>query len=129
MQPYVQVTGVATECLKEEATFEVNLEQYISCLKSGPSTKQAVGESMKPFTTFLCHIPDSPKYKTWGSKPLPGNKRFVSVGGNLIGVDRSGNGAEVKQFRINVDNISFCGHYVQPVNLEASMNPPGCTYV
>ena len=127
MPPHVQVTGVAMECSKENATFEVNVKQYISCLKPGPV--QAGGSPMKPFTTFFCHIPDSPKYRTSGSKPLPGNKRFVSVSGLLTGVDRSGDGSEVEQFRIDVDAISFCGHYVQPVDPAASMNPPTCTYV
>ncbi len=75
-RPYVKVTGVAMELSKDQATFEVNVEQYISSFKSNtPTTPQAGGSRFKPTTRFFCHIPDSPKYKSWGSKPLPGNKR------------------------------------------------------
>lgn len=81
---------------------------------------------MKPATTFFCHIPDSPKYKAYG-KPLPRNKCFVSLCGFITGVDRSGDGSEVEKFRVDVDNITFGGQYVQPA--VASKNPQSCTFI
>lgn len=110
-------------CLKAEAMFEVTVEQYISCFKSCPS-KDA--DLLKPATTFFCHIPDSPKYRNC-SKPLPGNKRFVSLHGFLTRIDRSGDGSEVERFRIDVNNICFCGQYVQPAVVSESKIPQSCT--
>ena len=51
---------------------------------------------------------------------MPGNKRYVSVCGFLTGVDRSG---EVEQFLIDVENVTFCGQYVQPANSVALASP------
>ena len=96
--------------------FEVNIEQYI-CVKLDPSsTKQAGGSRLKSTTCFFCRIPDSPKYRTLASKPMPGNKHYVSVCGFLIGVDRSGNNSKVEQFLINIESVTFCGQYIQPTN-------------
>lgn len=127
MRPYIQVTGVVGECSKADATFEVTVEQYIACYKS-TNTKEP-GSRLKPATTFFGHIPDSPRYKSWSNKPVPGSKRFVSFCGFLSGVDMFGDGSEVEKFRIdNVDNITFCGQYVQPAPV-ASMNSQTCTCV
>ena len=74
-------------------------------------------DRLKPTTRFLCHIPDSPKYKGWTGKPMPGNKRWVSVRGLLTRVDRSSDNSEVEQFGIDVENIiSFWGQYILPAN-------------
>ena len=45
---------------------------------------------------------------------MPGNKRFVSLCGFLTGVDKLDDESEVEIFRIKIDNITFCGQYVQP---------------
>lgn len=124
MRPFIHVTGVAMECLKAESTFEVNVEQYISRVKSDLSTEQAGGNRLKPTTRFLCHIPDSAKYKSWRSKPMPTNNRWVSILGVLTKVDRSSNNLEVEQFRIDIDNIVFCGQYVPLVISAASSSVP-----
>jgi hypothetical protein len=121
VRAYVQVTGVAEKCSKTEATFEVTVEQYISCLESA---KDPGGNYIKPVTTFFFRIPNSGRYKN--GKPVPGNKRFVSVRGFLTGVDRSGIGSEVEKFIIDMDTITFCGQYVPPV---ASMSSHRCTRV
>lgn len=113
------------EVSKEAATFEVNVEQYISCATSDPSTKQAGGRS-KITTRFLCHIPDSPKYRN--GKPLPGNKRWVTIGGHVTGVEKSNEKSEVEQFRINVENVTFCGLYSPPAN-SAAFVPQHCECV
>ena len=121
--PYFQVTGVAMEVSKAEATFEVNVEQYISSTKSDPS-QQAGGRS-KPTTRFLCHIPDSPRYRN--GKPMPSNNRWVTICGYVTGVDMSSDNSEVEQFRINIENVAFCGPYTPPANLAASV--PSCECV
>jgi hypothetical protein len=125
-KPFIQVTGVAMEVSREKATFEVTVEQYISCYKSNPSTPQG-GTHLKPTTTFFCYIPDLPKFRTSTKKPLPGNKRFVSISGFVTGVDTSGDGSKVEQFRIEVRTIVFCGQYIPPVHTMPS--PQSCTYI
>jgi hypothetical protein len=122
--PYFHVTGVAMAVSKAEATFELNVEQYISCPKSDPSTKQAGGRS-KPTTRFFCHIPDSPKYRS--GKPMPGNNRWVTIGGYVTGVRRSSDNSEVEQFQIKVENLAFCGAYTPPANSVVSV--PQSEYV
>jgi len=117
------VTGVAMEHSKAEAMFEITVEQYVSCVKSDPPAKKGV-DRLKPTTSFLCHIPDSSKFKSWGSKPMPGNKRYVSICGFLTGA-RTGSHSEVEQFLIDVESVTFCGHYVQPVN-SPTLASPSC---
>ena len=115
------VTGVAMERSKAEAMFEITVEQYVSCVKSDPPAKKGANR-LKPTTCLLCHIPDSAKFKSWGSKPMPGNKRYVSVCGFLTGA-RSGSNSEVEQFLIDVESVTFCGHYVQSSTLPAVASP------
>jgi hypothetical protein len=106
------------ECSREQATFELNVEQYVGCF-----TYANDGSRIKPTTTFFCSIPDSGKYKNWSSKPNPGNKRYTSVSGVLTGVDRLDNDSGVGQFKIEVDNVTFCGPYIPPAtNSAASAN-------
>ena len=119
VRPFIHVSGVATKCLKAESTFEVNVEQYISCVRSDLSTEKAGGNRLKPITSFLCHIPDSPKYRNWRSKPMPTDNRWVSILG-FLRMDRSGNNLEVERFRIDIDNIVICGQYVPLVTSAAS---------
>jgi protein tyrosine/serine phosphatase len=124
MRPYFHVTGVATEVSKAEATFEVNVEQYISCAKSDPSATSSLDRSKpttrsKLTTRFFCHIPDSPKYRS--GKPMPAKNRWVTIYGYVTGVDMSSDNTEVEQFRMNIENIAFCGPYIPPANSAASV--------
>jgi hypothetical protein len=50
---------------------------------------------------------------------MPGNNRWVSICGFLTGVDRSSDNSEVEQFRIDVENVNFCGQYIPPANSPA----------
>jgi len=110
-------------CSQTNATFEVTVGQYITCFRS---TKDG-GSQSKSATTFFCHIPDSPRYKNWSGKPLPGNKRFVSLCGFLTGVETSGDDdSEVENFRIDIEDITFCGQYIQPA-VVMPVNPQSCT--
>jgi hypothetical protein len=119
--PYFTVTGVAVECSQDEGTFEMNVEQYISC---DLSTKGAGGSRSKPFTRFRCHIPNSPKYKN--RRPLPWNRRHVSIFGFLTKEERSDNNSNVEIYLIDVESITFCGVYTQPANPAAFVPQNGC---
>jgi hypothetical protein len=59
---------------------------------------------------------------------VPANKRYVSLSGFLTGVDKLDDGSEVDKFRIDVDNITFCGQYVQPA-AASTISQTRCTYV
>lgn len=109
---------------KAEATFEINIEQYVSCVKSEPSTKKGVGR-LKPTTFFLCRIPDTPKFKSWGSKPIPGNKRYASICGILTGAERSSDDSKVEEFLIDTEFVTPCGHYV-PLANPVVLASPSC---
>jgi hypothetical protein len=126
IRPFIYITGVAMERSKTEATFEINVEQYVSCVKSELSTSSKNGVSgLKLTTSFLCHIPDTPKFKSWGRKPMPGNKRYTSVCGILTGAARSGDDSEVEEFLIDTECVTPCGHYV-PLANPAPHAPPSC---
>ena len=63
---YLHILGAAVNCDEKEATFKVEIDQYISTLKDVKSSQS------KFVTTFSCSIPDSPRYKT--GKPVPYNR-------------------------------------------------------
>jgi hypothetical protein len=111
---------------KTEATFEINIEQYVSCVKSDASTKKGVSHS-KPSTFFLCHIPDTAKFKSWGSKPMPGSKRYTSICGILKGADKSSDGSEVEEFLVDTECVTPCGNYV-PLANPAALASPSCEH-
>lgn len=124
VRPFIYITGVAMEHSKTEATFEINIEQYISCVKSEPSTKKGVSR-LKPTTTFFCHIPDTAKFRSWGRKPMPGNKRYASICGIITGANRSGDDSEVEEFRIDTECVTPCGPFV-PLANRAAVASPSC---
>ncbi|KAF8957984.1 hypothetical protein BDZ97DRAFT_1843975 [Flammula alnicola] len=57
----VHVSGIATNCQKDQGSFDLDLEHYVSALKD---TKH-----VKAFAPLTCFIPDSPRYKN--GKPPP----------------------------------------------------------
>jgi hypothetical protein len=105
---------------KTEATFEITVEQYISCVKSEP--KKGVNR-LKPTTSFLCHIPDTAKFKSWGRKPMPGNKRYASICGTITGANRSGDDSEVEEFLIDTECVTPCGPFVPLANPATPASP------
>jgi hypothetical protein len=126
LQPFIYITGVAMEHSKAEATFEIKIEQYVSCVKSDPSTKKGVSR-LKPTTFFLCYIPDTAKFKSWGHKPMPGNKQYASICGIFTGANRSGDGSEVEEFLIDTECVTSCGHYV-PLANPVKLASPSCEF-
>jgi hypothetical protein len=104
-QPYVHVTGAATNCEKLQGTFDLDVQQYISMTKANQNNKIIVPIS--------CYIPDSPRWKT--SKPVPYNNRYTSITGLLtdVSLNTETTCSEEKQpiecFHITVDNVIFTG--------------------
>ncbi|KAJ7904156.1 hypothetical protein B0H13DRAFT_1620653 [Mycena leptocephala] len=98
---FVQVCGVATNMKKDDATFEIAAEQYISATK-------------KPeILPTRCMIPDTRRFEKY--KPIPAKGEFVSVTGFLTGVERNDDHT-VKQFLIDVDQVvcSWVNNPTQP---------------
>jgi hypothetical protein len=126
VRPFVHITGVAIERSKTEAMFDINVEQYVSCVKSNPGSTSKGVNRLKPTTFFLCHIPDTAKFKSWGRKPMPGNKRYASVFGTLTGANRSGNDSEVEEFLIDTECVTPCGQYVPLATNRAALGSPSC---
>ncbi|KAJ7217387.1 hypothetical protein C8J57DRAFT_1095875 [Mycena rebaudengoi] len=93
-RPYTHITGLPSNINKDDATFEVNVEQYIAATKS-----------TKLFPA-RCLIPDTARFKNF--KPVPSQGKCVSVMGHLSAVERDDNRA-VKNFFIDVDNVIFLG--------------------
>ncbi|KAJ7917782.1 hypothetical protein B0H13DRAFT_2321992 [Mycena leptocephala] len=99
---FVQVCGLASNINKDDATFDVVVEQYISATRSPES-----------FPT-RCFIPDTPRFQNY--KPVPNKGKFVSVTGFLTGVERDDDHA-VKHFLLDVDQVVFLGQ--QPHSASA----------
>ena len=74
---YVHLSGYAANCNQREATFDIDISQYISMMGPGSKTK--------PTASFACTVLDSPRYEKFG-KPVPYAKRYVSVTGFLANV-------------------------------------------
>ncbi|KAF8170591.1 hypothetical protein BJ912DRAFT_821228, partial [Pholiota molesta] len=99
--PFLHIVGVAGDCKKEAGTFRIDVEQYISFYKDS---------TPKPFTSFLCRFPDSPKYKD-GKFPMPPNRRYMTITGFLSDV-KYVNDIEVdgvEYFVIDIETIVFTG--------------------
>lgn len=99
---------------RSEAKFDLDIEQYVSCMKNAlKSASSQITKPIKPIAPISCTIPDSPKYK--GGKPIPFNKRYVTVSGFLSDImfkEDISTGREVERFKIEVDNMVFLGQYV-----------------
>ena len=100
---------------RSEAKFDLDIEQYVSSMKDvlKPASSQNA-KPIKPIAPISCTIPDSPKYK--GGKPIPFNKRYVTVSGFLSDImfnaDIGTDSRKVEHFKIDVDSMVFLGQYV-----------------
>jgi len=95
------LTFVFTECDEKEATFDVEIDQYISTLKDVKSSPS------KFVTPFSCSIPDSPQYKT--GKPVLYNRQYISISGFLTDVTYKPDSDVMQRFHLKVENIVFLG--------------------
>jgi len=96
---YLHILGVAVNCNEKEATFDVEIDQYISTLKDVKSSPS------KFVTPFSCSIPDSPRYKT--GKPVPYNRQYISISGFLTDVTYKPDSDVMQRFHLKVENIVF----------------------
>jgi hypothetical protein len=104
----MHLSGLALNCKPDKATFTLDVDVYVSSYKDA---RDGTGSNLlRPTAPFLCKIPDSPKYKS-GGKPMPYNRRYVSIVGALTDVtfingDRH---QGIERFHIIVDQIVFLG--------------------
>ena len=104
---YLHISGAAVNCDEKEATFNIEIDQYISTLKNVKSSPS------KFITPFSCSIPDSPRYKT--GKPVPYNRRYISISGFLTDVTYEPDSDVVQRFHLKVENIVFLGQQTNTI--------------
>ena len=104
---YLHISGAAVNCDEKEATFDIEIDQYISTLKNVKSSPS------KFITPFSCSIPDSPRYKT--GKPVPYNRRYISISGFLTDVTYEPDSDVVQRFHLKVENIVFLGQQTNTI--------------
>ncbi|KAF8966831.1 hypothetical protein BDZ97DRAFT_1903666 [Flammula alnicola] len=120
----VHVSGLATNCQKEQGSFDLDLEHYVSALKD---TKH-----VKAFAPLTCIIPDSPRYKN--GKPVPYNHRYISAFRFLTNIIfKPSSDVAVDRFVITIEDITFMGQLLQANNsvhantLDTPAKPPRMT--
>ncbi|KAF8173945.1 hypothetical protein K438DRAFT_1771809 [Mycena galopus ATCC 62051] len=112
--PYVHICGSAFNVDVLTATYSVTAEQYTGTFRD--LQKKQTGSLLS--TVWI--IPDSPRYENI-KKPVPYNKHFVMVTGNITGMTSVLENDQVNDsFRISVDNVVFLGTYVPPATPAAS---------
>lgn len=100
-QGFVQLCGVATNINRDDATFNVEAEPYVSAVKDV--------DGIKAIFPARCLILNTARFKKY--KPIPANGRYVSVTGFLTNVELQEDHT-VKQFVIDIDQVIFLGQYV-----------------
>ena len=95
-QPFLNVSGAATNSDKSEGVFNINASQYTTHYK----TNRAL--SVLPVRAQF----NLNKYKT--KKPIPSDNTYVAVEGFLADIDTDSTGHTLL-FHIEVDNINFLG--------------------
>ncbi|KAJ7233377.1 hypothetical protein C8J57DRAFT_1532514 [Mycena rebaudengoi] len=96
---YATVCGVAHSINRDDATFELNAEQYLSATRASEA-----------FPT-RCLIPSIPKFNKF--KPIPGDGKSATVSGFLTGLERNDD-KMVKHFIVDVDTVTFHGGSTAP---------------
>ncbi|KAJ7891505.1 hypothetical protein B0H13DRAFT_1887135 [Mycena leptocephala] len=103
----VHVAGLAVNIQKEDATFEIHAEQYLSATKTA--------DNMFP-VRWVC-----PDTKRWEKhKPVPGKGKAVSIEGIFTGVERNED-RTVKHFIVDLEKVTFLGQ--APVAPKAEESP------
>ncbi|KAF7334024.1 hypothetical protein MVEN_02307600 [Mycena venus] len=114
--PYIHICGPAFDVNIPAATFSVTAEQYTGAFrdvqKAAAQNGQRVAKSLSLST--ICTIQDSARYEN-NKKPVPYNKRFVMVAGNITGMTSVLENDKIKDsYRVDVGNVVFLGTYVAP---------------
>lgn len=104
-------------CRKQEGTFDIDVEHYISSLKDVKLNSKPV----KPSVPISCFFPDSPRYKQ--GKPVPYAKRYVAVTGFLTDVSYvSDSEDQILRFHLKVELINFLGQQSGALTLPNSLD-------
>ncbi|KAF7372299.1 hypothetical protein MVEN_00090000 [Mycena venus] len=104
----IAICGVPTNIDRDNATFDLNAEQYLHATRSSEA-----------FPT-QCIIPNSPKFKNY--KPIPSKGKSVSVTGFLTGLERNED-KTVKYFIVDVDTVTFLGQPAGSTAPKAEESP------
>ncbi|KAJ7658456.1 hypothetical protein B0H17DRAFT_1213203 [Mycena rosella] len=104
---FVQMCGLATNPDKDDGTFEVIAEQYVTATRSAECFP------------ICCLIPDTPRFHKY--KPISSKGKFVSVTGFLTGIERNDDHT-VKHFLLDVDQVVFLGQSASAPKDERSPN-------
>ncbi|KAK7021615.1 hypothetical protein R3P38DRAFT_2629104 [Favolaschia claudopus] len=104
--PFVSVCGAASNVDKQNSSFDITAEQYLSANKAYNNQ-------------FPVHFvfPDTPRWQN--KKPLPGPGKPVVVDGFLTGVERNP-GRTVKHFIIDIEKVTFVGQGTSAPKAEPS---------
>ncbi|KAJ7184078.1 hypothetical protein C8R46DRAFT_1026090 [Mycena filopes] len=99
--PYAVLSGLPFNINKDDAKFDIDIEQYTQTAKGGPITVFPAS----------CSIVDSPRWGK-GGKPVPFPDKYVTTSGTLTGVkDVSAPGsAHKRRFIIDIDNVIWLGN-------------------
>jgi hypothetical protein len=108
---YVHLSGLALNCNPSTTTFTFDIDVWVSSLRDA---KDAASKSLRPVASVLCTILDSNKYRN--GKPMPYNRRYVSVCGYLTSAAFRNEQREegVTRFHVSVDQIAFLGQQSTP---------------
>ncbi|KAK6988343.1 hypothetical protein R3P38DRAFT_2573395, partial [Favolaschia claudopus] len=104
--PFVSVCGAASNVDKQNSSFDITAEQYLSANKAYNNQ-------------FPVHFvfPDTPRWQN--KKPLPGPGKPVVVDGFLTGVERNPD-RTVKHFIIDIEKVTFVGQGTSAPKAEPS---------
>lgn len=100
---YVHVSGAVNNVHQESGTFKLDVDHYISAFKDLKDSKKPI----KPIAPMSCEF--SARYQN-RKKPVPFNRRYVSVSGFLTGVTYKQNSEDiVERFIVSIEHIAFLG--------------------
>ncbi|KAK7034996.1 hypothetical protein R3P38DRAFT_3263828 [Favolaschia claudopus] len=104
--PFVSVCGAASNVDKQNSSFDITAEQYLSANEAY-------------INQFPVHFvfPDTPRWQN--KKPLPGPGKPVVVDGFLTGVERNPD-RTVKHFIIDIEKVTFVGQGTSAPKAEPS---------
>ncbi|KAF5381722.1 hypothetical protein D9615_005621 [Tricholomella constricta] len=115
---------VATNVNQESGTFKLDVEHYISAFRD---LKDSNSKPIKPIAPISCEF--SSRYQN-RKKPVPFNRRYVSISGFLTDVTYKRNSEDVERFMVSIDHIAFLGQQGNstaiPNTLDTPFKTPRC---
>ncbi|KAJ6544501.1 hypothetical protein B0H19DRAFT_1076606 [Mycena capillaripes] len=108
----VHVSEVPTNINKDNSTFEIHADRYLSATKN-----------IDNVFPVRCGFPDTPRWKKY--KPIPGKGKPVSIEGLLTGDERNHN-QMVKHFIVDLEKVTF--HAQAPAAPKAEESPTKLAY-